>query len=672
MRFPLVIAFIFVCSSLIVSAENTSVIEQQLPVCGATVDLGSTDYYFTNLLETRYWPARWTCGQWSDWEGWFYILSDVLIFLSYFSIPIFLLWYIRKKELGKMKWIVGLFIVFIAFCGISHLIDAILFWEPVYRLSGLIKGITAFVSLSTAVVLGITFPEILKYKSSEELSRDEKERERLKELFEMFLKLSPGAVAMVDRHLNYIMINKNWSDQYKVGNERNQSLYSTFDDLSDDSIWMTRYEKVLSGHSIHQDSDSITFNEEEIYLNWKLHPWKDADGEIGGFIAFHDIISKQVKLQDELEQLDEQIHQQTRILSDLSETAKIGTWQLNLKDNSLEWSEVVYDIHELPRGTEIKLDEAVHFYHTDFEPIIHSAIDKALSEGKGWDLELKLVTAKNKEIWVRAIGKVVKEHGQVVALHGLFQDIDTKKKAELVLETSHKNLEYKVEERTRDLEVANKELEAFTYSVSHDLRAPLRAINGFAEALEEDCMDQVTEDGHHYLRRIIKNSLKMGDLIDDLLEFSRINKRKESIKLIDMDQLVREVINDCFVGAPIKIGELPNCYGDKAMIRQVIQNLLSNAIKYSSTEPNPSIEITGQQFDDEVCYNVVDNGVGFDMKYSEKLFGIFQRLHRDDEFEGTGVGLALCYKIISRHKGKITARSEVGKGSTFSFTLKSN
>lgn len=228
--------------------------------------------------------------------------------------------------------------------------------------------------------------------------------------------------------------------------------------------------------------------------------------------------------------------------------------------------------------------------------------------------------------------------------------------------------------RTEELKRSNKELESFTYSVSHDLRTPLRAISGYTSLLLDDYLDQVDEEGQEFLQIIDSETKRMGDLIDDLLSFSRLSRKEKMGRLFAMNSIVSECIEEVKKSFPdidpqINIGELPEVNGDPKLLRQVWVNLLSNAMKYNKND-NPRIEIDCRKDQQGyITFYVKDNGVGFNMKYADKLFGVFQRLHSDDEFEGTGIGLALVRRIINRHKGEVWAESEVGKGSTFYFSL---
>lgn len=228
----------------------------------------------------------------------------------------------------------------------------------------------------------------------------------------------------------------------------------------------------------------------------------------------------------------------------------------------------------------------------------------------------------------------------------------------------------KTEEAIRDI---NRELESFTYSVSHDLRAPLRIIDGYADILVEDHANTLDSEGRRCLSVIKSNAQRMGQLIDDLLDLSRTGRKGMAFDTVNMQLMVQEVVGEMVDvkerNAQLKIGELPNVKADESLIRQVWINLISNALKYSSRGQVPEIQIRAVQKGDWYEFSVSDNGVGFDMSYAGKLFGVFQRLHNDNEFEGTGIGLALVARIVKRHGGRIWADARPGQGATFTFTL---
>lgn len=235
-------------------------------------------------------------------------------------------------------------------------------------------------------------------------------------------------------------------------------------------------------------------------------------------------------------------------------------------------------------------------------------------------------------------------------------------------------LEQRVDERTRKLSEANKELEAFSYSVSHDLRAPLRAVDGFSRILLEDYAEKLDDDGKRVLDVIRNNTQNMGRLIDDLLAFSRLSRKQLEASHVDMHSLASDVFHQLQPGfadqdIEFNLAPLPPTDGDPTLIRQVFVNLLSNAAKYSRPRSQSVIEVNGYRENGDCVYYVKDNGVGFDMTYANKLFGVFQRLHSVEEFEGTGVGLAIVQRIVHRHGGRVWADAKLNEGATFFFTL---
>jgi len=270
------------------------------------------------------------------------------------------------------------------------------------------------------------------------------------------------------------------------------------------------------------------------------------------------------------------------------------------------------------------------------------------------------------------------ERGNPAAILETNNNITERKRAEEALRRSRDELEVKVKERTAelgkmnvDLQSVNQELEAFAYSVSHDLRAPVRHIAGFTELLQKHA-DRVLDDkSRHQISMILDAACRMGSLVDDLLAFSRIGRAETQKTTINLEQLVKAVIGEIAPDTQARkiiwrIGALPICYGDPSLLRLVFSNLVSNAVKFTRTRPEAEIEIGWlNHTPEELVVFIKDNGVGFDMKYKDKLFGVFQRLHSQEAFEGTGIGLATVQRIVDRHGGRVWAEALVNNGATF-------
>jgi PAS domain S-box-containing protein len=271
--------------------------------------------------------------------------------------------------------------------------------------------------------------------------------------------------------------------------------------------------------------------------------------------------------------------------------------------------------------------------------------------------------------------RVLKEaDGKVGGVLSSARDITEIRLAENEILRLNEELEQRVLQRTEQLQAANKELEAFSYSVSHDLRAPLRAIDGFSRIVLEEYAPKLDDEGRRLLGVVRTNTGKMAQLIDDLLAFSRLSRQQMAFTAVDLASLADSVFSELKSQEKerrieFKIGALPVAHGDLSMLRQVLQNLLANAIKFTRTKPRAAIELSGRAGKAENIYAVKDNGVGFDVAYTGKLFGVFQRLHGSDEFEGTGVGLAIVQRIVCRHGGRVWAESGKKGGATFNFSL---
>ncbi|MBV8878619.1 MAG: PAS domain S-box protein [Planctomycetaceae bacterium] len=312
----------------------------------------------------------------------------------------------------------------------------------------------------------------------------------------------------------------------------------------------------------------------------------------------------------------------------------------------------------------------------DFQRCMTVYLD-AFVERRDFRMEYRLRRADGQFRWILDTGLPrFASDGSFEGYIGSCIDITDLRESAAALRRLNDELEDRVEVRTGELKHANAELEAFSYSVSHDLRAPLRAIDGFSNILKELHADKLDDNGRHYLQRIVKGTERMGQLIDDLLDLSRLTRTELRPTPVDLGDLARLVVEDLRKSDPVRSVDVVVAPGLKAtadprLLRIVLENLIGNAWKFTRNCPTPRIEVGTSRGDlNQAVYFVKDNGAGFDMAFAHKLFGAFQRLHRDTEFEGTGIGLATVARIVHRHGGTIWADAAPDRGATFSFTLK--
>lgn len=303
------------------------------------------------------------------------------------------------------------------------------------------------------------------------------------------------------------------------------------------------------------------------------------------------------------------------------------------------------------------------------------AVDAALASGKNGEIEIA-VPVPSQEPSIHQIRTIVErdEHGEVSGVLAIGRDITERKRAEQEILQLNRELEQRVSERTAQLEAANKELESFAYSVSHDLRAPLRSIDGFSQAVLEDYAGKLDQEGRHYLQRIRHGAQRMAQLIDDMLNLARVTRGELRLERVDLSALAQEIANELArrePGREVSFQAAPGLVvtGDSRFLRVALENLLGNAWKFSSKRPKARIEFGVNRHEGQREYFVRDNGAGFDMNYAGRLFGAFQRLHTTEEYPGNGVGLATVQRIIHRHGGRVWAEGEVDKGATLFFTL---
>jgi PAS domain S-box-containing protein len=397
--------------------------------------------------------------------------------------------------------------------------------------------------------------------------------------------------------------------------------------------------------------------------------FKNEAGQIEGVFAAARDITERKKVEEELRLSRER-------LALAQKAAHSGTFDWDIQNNVNRWSAEVEEVYGIAPGE-------FGGRYEDWEALVvpqdliraKKAIEDSLKTGE-FAAEWRIRRRNDGEIrWITARAKVIfDESGRPERMLGLNMDVTERKQAEEEVRRLNNDLEQRVIQRTAELEAANKELEAFTYSVSHDLRAPLRHISGFSKILSEEYGSTLAPEAQHNLQRILEGTRRMGLLVDDLLNLGRVGRHEVRLQATGLNSVVNEVVAELkpeCEGRQVewKIGSLPFMECDPALMKQVFQNLLSNAVKFTRPRSQAVIEVGQKDQEGTPVVFVRDNGVGFNMKYSDKLFGVFQRLHRSEDFEGTGVGLATVQRIIQKHGGHIWAEAELDKGATFYFTL---
>lgn len=511
------------------------------------------------------------CISWSPTLLTTYVVSDLLIFLSYFSMPVALGYFAHQRRDFPYRWLLWLFAAFIMACGATHLMGAIVIWQPLYGLDALLKAITALISVLTAVVLWPLIPHALKLPSPEQLRRVNAE-----------LQTEVGERKRVEAEL-------------QLAKEAAEGR------LQD--------ERQLMGAIIESSTDAIIGTA----LDGTVTSWNPAAERMFGYTA-------------------------AEIVGRSQDPLVPG-------ERSAEEFTIVDCIHH---GESVKQLETVRCCH----------------DGRRIDVSITVSPIRDRE-------------GRIVGASKIVHDITEKKLAEATIRELNAGLEQKVADRTAELRAANAELDSFAYAVSHDLRAPLRAMGAFSKILLEDHGEKLDADAADCLGHIIAASANMGHLIEGLLVLSRVTRGDLDRAPVDLSQLtqrIREELQRSDPGREVRWEIEPGLtvWGDVRMLDSLMRNLLGNAWKYSAGAAAPCIRVYSALVDGKPGVYIADNGAGFDMAFAGQLFQPFRRLHRQDEFPGLGIGLATVQRIVHRHGGSIRASAAPGQGAEFFFSFPDN
>jgi len=521
--------------------------------------------YFQNLLNHSDFVPRPACGGWTDGLIYLHNVSDTLIWLSYMAIPIILIYFIRQHKDWPFQHVFWLFGAFIISCGITHLLDIITFYTPHYRLSGLVKLITALASASTVIALIPIIPKALSLRSPQELEREIEQRKKAEEK---------------TRQLN--------QELEKRVQERTAELEA--------------------------------------------------------------LIAERRKSEAQLRQVIESVPNAI-IMSDENSTITLVNTQ----------AENMFGYHRkdlIGQPIDMLVPKRFRTQHPKYQTgFLHAPESRAMGAGR----DLYALKNDGTEIPVE------------IGLNPIQTDKGMQVLSAIVNITERKKTEKEIEAHTKELARSNEELEQFAHVASHDLREPLRMVSSYVQLLEQRYHNKLDQDANDFIHFAVDGATRMQTLINDLLSFSRVGTRGKPFQPTNVQEILDQVCNDLqFViadhQAQIIYKNLPTLIADKTQLTQVFQNLISNAIKFHSDE-QPLIQIDAIKQDNNWLFTITDNGIGIDPKFTERIFVIFQRLHTRDKYPGTGIGLAVCKKIIERHGGRIWFDPNHPQGTRFFFSL---
>ena len=502
-----------------------------------------------------------------------------------------------------------------------------------------------------------------------QLVKSERDRKILLQHFDYLVQYANDIIILSDFKGNIYKVNDKAVSTY--GYSRDEMLKLNIIQLSPPEIQSAFF------HQLKLLSD----NEEHLYETFHLRKnGEKFPAEVSGRII--DIKGKRyfqgiIRDISDRKQVEKKLYEREQDLLCAQKLAHVGSWSYIPETGTSIWSEEMFHIWGLDPRDKAPIDKNLRkLIHPDDHERFDVALNDALENGLPYNIELRIVsTDREEKTIISKCNPQLDEHDKVIRLTGTNQDITEQKRVEEVIRNMNTALELRVDQRTLQLENVNKELEAFSHSVSHDLRAPLRNIDGWSLVLLEKRYDQLDVQGRQYLNRVRNETQRMGHLIDDLLKLSRVARAE--IKSVEVDlSLIAQNIADRLQE------DLPNrrliftiqsdivTIGDTQMLETVVTNLLDNACKFTNKQSLAKIEFGQSVINDKQTFWVKDNGVGFDMAYSKNLFNAFQRLHKQSEFPGTGVGLATVQRIIRCHEGQIWVESKLNQGATFYFTLK--
>ena len=397
-------------------------------------------------------------------------------------------------------------------------------------------------------------------------------------------------------------------------------------------------------------------------------PLHDSQGQLIGYVGVNTDVT-------ERKAAEAKAAKAQRLLRETQEISKLGGWEYDVAAERFSWTDEVYRIHGVEPDFDMNdVDRDIDFYLPEDRPVIADAFRGVLESGTPYDLELRFRAADGSRLWVRTLARAITEGGKVVRVTGNIMDITERKQAEDEIRRLNAELEQRVVSRTEQLDAATRELEALAYSIAHDVRAPLRTIDGFSAMVMEDERARLSPEGVAELRRVRVAAQTLARLLDELMGLSDVSRRDLLRQAVDVSALAERVGEEVAAESPSRSVELTVAPGlaadaDPALLRLILRELLGNAWKFTRRNQTAHVEVGALDAGDGRAFYVRDDGAGFDTRYAEHLFGAFQRMHSTEEFEGDGIGLATVQRLVRRHGGRCWAEAEVEKGATIYFTL---
>jgi signal transduction histidine kinase len=683
--------------------------------------------FFQKLLDTSDYTARWSCGRWSSELGWLHIGSDLAIFGAYAAIPVLLVYFVRRRADMPFLPIFWLFAAFILACGTVHLVEASLFWQPWYRLSGLVKLLTAVASWATVIALVPVLPRALELPSlrkvNEQLRREIAERQHGEDALRQAREELEQRVQERTEELSRAIADLQRAQSALAEIASKLALPHRQDGPADRTYHLDEFsltEMMDCGAAIRGLSKQASRRHvAEALVRHLYERFVDA----AGHRAFALVRLFETRRFDELDDTLQDVAREalpciaasTRSLTLVATAGDEAAWNDVRRSQAhraipLPSPAVVERLPMIARLIEQLGFDVCGVLQPD-PPVVYRS-----SEGGVFYIEEALgspfVPAQEQFVVPQKIRSVVgfgallpdgrlfavilfsRAHipRSMAALFGHLSlstrmallaqsDLPDKTTAQVLsldrLLRNHEQIVADQEQNLRQalhrLAASNADLEQFAFAASHDLQEPLRAIAGYCQLLQRQYTGKLDARADEYIKNAVDGVNRLYALIDDLLQYARVTRRGEAFRLTEFQAVVQEALDRLKVaieesGAKIECSNLPALHADGGQMIRLFQNLIGNAIKYRSGRPL-EVRITAEDGPDQVLLAVRDNGIGMEAEYFERIFIIFQRLHTREEYPGTGIGLAVCKRIVERHGGRIWVASEVGKGSTFFFTL---